>query len=427
MARASKATPPDPDRTDGWQEPSAEKQKVSEAIEPISPHPPIVPRAEDDAIGMLLGRPVAETEGRRRLLRSPWLRWALFALVVSAVAVPMAHWFEYQSVHVTSKNAAVRGHLAEIGTRISGQVIRVNVDVGDRVRGGDVLAELQSQHLAADVQEARADVMGLRQSIEVERLQIELERREIAQRDDEADARVAAAEAQTDAARIDVENAKRAFELRESLYERDGAISSEDLRGAESETRSAQARLEEAQANAAAAQSVRQKTLLAEAALDIRRQRIGVLEADLVRAEARLARAEANLDAALIRAPGDGAIVRRIIQPGGSIEVGQPVVSMLLGDDVWVEAWIDEEDIGHVRLGDRAMVTFHSFPGRKFAGMVDKIGLATDLEMPESEVPKPRFSRMRSAPVVGVRIRLDQPPRDLLPGLSAVVAIDKGE
>ena len=382
---------------------------------------------QKDAIGTLLGESADPLPDSR--LQKGWrrFRWLLLLLPIGGVLVPGVLWWQFQSANVTSSNAAVRGHLAEIGTRISGQVVSVEVDVGDRVKAGDVLVRLDDRHLRAEVQEMQAEISGLQRSIEVERMAIELERREIEQQRSESEARVAAAQAQADAARIQVEDAARAFELRESLYSRDGAVSSEDVRGADSNRRSAQARLEEAQANADAARSMQTKVGLARSALVLREQRIGVLEADLQRAEARLARAEADLDGALIRAPEDGAIVRRITQPGGSVEVGQPIISMWLGDELWVEAWIDEEEIGAVRLGSNVMVTLHSFPGQEFVGEVDKIGLATDLEIPAEHVPQPRFARMRSAPVVGVRIRLLDPPPQLLPGLTAVVAIGRQE
>jgi multidrug resistance efflux pump len=160
-------------------------------------------------------------------------------------------------------------------------------------------------------------------------------------------------------------------------------------------------------------------------AVTVRLSRITVLEADLRAAQARLARAEADLESAAIRAPTEGAIVRRIVQPGGAIEAGMPVISMWLGDDLWVESWIDEEELSSIHVGSEATVTFHALPRQEFTGTVERIGLATDLEIPEDEVPQPRFSRMRGAPVVSVRIRLDERPPDLLPGLSAVVAIRK--
>jgi multidrug resistance efflux pump len=150
-----------------------------------------------------------------------------------------------------------------------------------------------------------------------------------------------------------------------------------------------------------------------------------VREANLLAAQARVTRAETELASAAIRAPQSGAIVRRIVQPGGAIEAGQPVLAMSLGEDLWVEAWIDEGDLESIRPGGKATVTFHAFPGRDFTGVVERVGLATDLELPDSAMPQPRFARMRSAPVIGVRIRLDNPPPQLMPGLSAMVAIKK--
>ncbi|MGH9870233.1 MAG: HlyD family secretion protein [Candidatus Polarisedimenticolia bacterium] len=365
---------------------------------------------------------------RDRLLRL-WgrMRWALLAIVAVGLAAQIVLWVNYRATHVTSRNAAVRGHLAEIGSRITGLVTKVEVDVGDRVTAGQVLVRLEDRHLVAEVEEARAEVRGLTRAVEVERLTIENQRSQTRQEEREAQARVAAADAKTKAAKVRADDARRDQEQRESLFSRDGVVSAEDVRDAASRRRTAEAFLEEAQANAIVAESAQRKGLLASDAVTIRDKKVEVLEADLLRAQARLSRAEADLEGASIRAPEDGAIVRRIIQPGGSVEIGRPIIAMWLGGDVWVEAWIDEDDIGSVSLRSEATVIFHSFPGREFAGVVDKIGLATDFEMPETAVPQPRSSRMRGSPVLGVRIRLTQPPPDLMPGLSAVVAIRKRE
>ena len=392
--------------------------------------PPATVEDEDDkadAVARLLGEALPSPRGDR--LRRLWsrLRGWLLALAAGGVAAQVVLWVHYRTVNVTSQNAVVRGHLAEIGSGITGLVTKVEVDVGDRVSAGQVLVRLEDRHLLAEVQEGRAEVEGLTRSIEVERLAIENERSQILQDAREAQAKVAAATAQTQAAGIRADDARRDLEQRESLFSRDGVVSAEDVRDADSKRRTAQAQLEEAQANSIVAKSAERRVQLTSDALTIRGKKVRVLEADLLRAQARLARAEADLEGAAIRAPEDGAIVRRIIQPGGSVEVGQPILAMRLGKDVWVEAWIDEDDIGSVRLGSEATVTFHSFAGREFAGVVDQVGLATDFEMPEADVPKPRSSRMRGAPVVGVRIRLSEAPLDLVPGLSASVAIRKTE
>jgi multidrug resistance efflux pump len=384
---------------------------------------PAEPAEHDDAIAGLLGAPSAPAS-RLALAWGSVRRWLVPAIVLT-IALPVFFWARYHVQNVTSKNAAVRGHLAEIGTRLSGIVTKVEVDVGDRVKAGQVLVQLEDRHLRAEVDEARAVVEGLQRTIDVEQLNVTHERRRVAQQEQEAAAKVKAAEAQTKAARIQAEEARREHAMRESLFSRDGVVSSEDVRLAETRQRTSEARLDEAQANSAAARSAGQTVRLAADAVGIQEGKVGVLETELLRARARLERAEADLADTQLRAPEDGAVVRRIVQPGGSVQAGQPIISMWLGKDVWIEAWIDEDDIGQVSLGSVATVRFHSLPGREFTGVVDQIGLATDLELPDTAVPQPRFSRMRSAPVVGVRIRLADPPVELLPGLSAVVAIRK--
>ena len=353
-------------------------------------------------------------------------RWMLAGVAVLGLVLPF-HWLLYRAQHITSRNAAVRGYVTEIGTRIDGLVASVMVDVGDRVQESQVLVQLEDRHLRAQLEEARAEVASLEQTIAAERSRVGLERAQLQQRGQEAAAQVAAARANADAWRIQAEEARRNHEVYAALHASDGAVPTESLRAAESERRAAEARLQEAEANAVVMRrSTERQDREARDAVTIREGQIAVLEADLRAAEARLARAEADLESAAIRAPGDGAIVRRIMQPGSAVEAGQPMISMWLGDDLWVESWVDEEALGSIRRGSAATVTFHALPGREFSGRVERIGLATDLEIPEADVPQPRFSRMRSAPVVSVRIRLDEQPADLLPGLSAVVAIEKG-
>ena len=404
-----------------------EPRKLRRRQRPVIVDVPAVrvePAFPDDAVGGLLGTP-PKPAPRDRVLRTA-RRWMIPAILV-ALAIPIVILARYHTLNVTSKNAAVRGHVAELGSRLTGLVTKVEVDVGDRVKAGQLLVQFEDRHLRAEVQEARAVVEGLERTLGVERLNVTHERRRVAQQENEADAKVRASEAQTAAARVQADEAKREFDVRQNLFSRDGVVSQDDVRNAEARQRTTAARLDEARANSAAAKSAGASVRLAADAVGIQEQRLGVLEAELEQAKARLARAEANLDGAALKAPEDGAIVRRIVQPGGSVEAGQPIISMWLGDDVWIEAWIDEDDIGSVSLGSVANVRFHSFPGREFRGVVDKIGLATDLELPDSAVPQPRFSRMRSAPVVGVRIRLEDPPLELVPGLSALVAIRKPE
>ena len=113
------------------------------------------------------------------------------------------------------------------------------------------------------------------------------------------------------------------------------------------------------------------------------------------------------------------------VEPGGATVTGQPVISIWIGEEVWVEAWVDENALGDLAVGGKATVTFPSYPDLEFSGVVERIGVSTDFELPDSEVPQPRNERMRAAPVIGVRIRLDETEHELFPGLSAIVGIQK--
>jgi membrane fusion protein (multidrug efflux system) len=342
------------------------------------------------------------------------------------VATPIGLWLHYQSDYVMSRNAMVRGQLAQIGARLQGVVTSIEAEEGERANAGQILARLEDRHIRADTQQAQAELEGLKRELEVERTAIVHEQQRLQNQLVEATANLNAAAAGLEAAQSRAKDARAVHETRQSLLA-SGFVSREAVRDAQAKSITADALAKGARAEREAARAAAERARIDAAGLAIRKQRIGVLEAGVMRAQARLAAAQANLEATLIRAPADGAVVRRIVQPGAAVEVGSPILSFLIGKDVWVEAWLDEDDIGDVKIGSAARVTLQSFPGREFHGTVDKIGLTTDYEMPASEVPQPRSVRMRGAPVVGVGIRLENPPRELLPGLSAVVAIRRAQ
>ena len=353
-------------------------------------------------------------------------KWAFIVVPLICVALPIGLWSYRQVNFVTTKNAAVRGHLSEIGARLDGIVASVTVEGGDRVEAGQVLATLYDRHLLADVAEARAELASLKQTIALEQVALELKQSEILRLELDAEAQIATAQAKAEAAKYEAEAARVKSEALESVEAVGAAASRIEVRSAQAEAEGAKALFEGAKADVVVAtRSAEHSVRLARDDVTIRKQQIGVLEANLEAAQARLLRAEADVAGASILAPEDGAIVRRLIQPGASVKIGQPMISIWLGETTWVEAWIDETDIDFIAIGSKATVTLRAYPGRSFVGTVEKIGLATDLEIPDFDVPQPRNSRMSGAPVVSIRVRLLDPPENLVPGLSAVVAVRK--
>lgn len=358
-----------------------------------------------------------------RLYRRKILQVIATGMLLVSIII-LWNWAQYQSQHVLSRNAVVRGQITEIGTRFNGMLATTEVGEGERVQGGQVLGRLVDQHINAEVGEIQAKIVGLEREKKLEQSTIEYERLKRKTQLQESAARLASADAAIAAAKSRADEAHAFYKARLEMLNRQ-LISRDAMRQAKAEYRTATAMMNAALANKTGAESAKQNASLELDSLDLRIQHIDVLDANLQTARAQLERAQADLEGTLIRAPGDGTVIRWLINTGGSIRVGQPVVLMSIGNDTWIEAWIDEDQIHRIVKGDMAVVTLPSHPGQEFEGVVDTIGVATDFEQPIDAVPQPRASRMRGAPVISALVRLHDAPVTLLPGLSATVAILK--
>ncbi|MEO5616600.1 MAG: efflux RND transporter periplasmic adaptor subunit [Candidatus Eisenbacteria bacterium] len=303
------------------------------------------------------------------------IRGWLIALAIGGIAVvPIKMWSGYSSAFVTSRNATVKGSITHVGSQIDGVLASVEVEAGQRVEPGQVLARFGDSQLQASILRYESRVR-------------------------EAKARSASAWTRIEAAQTQAIEARVRYEQRLPLA-KSGAISRDEMRTAETRLQTAEAM---------------ERTSIADH---------DASGAEVSTAEAELALARANLGATVIRAPAEGRVLRRISEPGTSVVVGQPVIDLLIGSEVWVEAWIDQANLSKVAVGNDVKVTVTSAPGREFLGKVESIGVSTDYEMPEAAVPQSRRERMRMTPVVPVRVRLAE-YEGLLPGLSATVAIQR--
>jgi len=341
-----------------------------------------------------------------------------------AIATPILLWAQYRATHVIARDAAVRGHISDVGAQLDGVVLSVEVDAGDPVTKGQIVARLQDRHLKAKVQRARSQLDKATRELVVERLAIANERLRLDGMLRQVSADSAAAGAQLEVAESVAQEARRRLQLQRGLAKK-GLLAQEEVRAADTAYRTATARTDAADSVHKAALAARDLGEVESEGLAVREERLSVLEAEISALEAELAVATADLEGAIIRAPGDGAVVRRIVEPGGATVVGQPIISLWIGEELWVEAWIDEDELANLEVGGEATVTLNSYPDREFLGYVETIGVSTDYELPDEEVLQPRQDRMRDAPVLAVRIKLVDVEETLFPGLSAVVGIRK--
>ncbi|WP_295881820.1 efflux RND transporter periplasmic adaptor subunit [uncultured Thiohalocapsa sp.] len=384
--------------------------------------PPALP-VEDTDTPAAAPQPVPASGARRRRRR---LAQATALLLLVGAALPLGLWLHGRATHIVTGNALVRSHLTDLGVRGQGVVRDIYVRAGDRVRKGQLLAHLDDSHLQAVRSQAAAQVATLEEEIALQETSLALGREDADAALARAEANVRRLEAEHRAAMLQADDARASLAARQSLGD-GGAISAETLRDARARAATAEALAAAADAAAAEARAALRTATLGVKRVALVEAQLRVLKARRREAEARLAEVDANLDAMRVVAPADGAVIRRLMQPGMAVDTGMPILSLWLTEDTWVEAWIPEASLGGVGTDAPVQVSFAAIPGERFEGTIHRVGLATDFEMPADYLPQTRETRMRPTPQVGVEIRIEDLPPQLRPGVSATVRIPRSD
>ena len=131
--------------------------------------------------------------------------------------------------------------------------------------------------------------------------------------------------------------------------------------------------------------------------------------------------ARANLDLAKIvlgyttlRAPFDGVILVRQAELGEVVSPGAAIVTLADTDHVWLRAYVNETDIGKIRLGEAVTVTTDSYPGKEYPGRISFISESAEFTPKSVETHAERVTL-----VYRIRIDIDNPSHELVPGLPA--------
>ncbi|MFO1298480.1 MAG: efflux RND transporter periplasmic adaptor subunit [Rubrivivax sp.] len=319
------------------------------AATPSASTPTAAPAALDD----LLGEGAA---ARRAWWRRPAL-WIGLAVLAAAAAGVWA-WLDQRSAAAQPRyvtQAATRGSLTvtvtangtlqptllvAVGSELSGTVSRVLVDVNDRVKRGQVLAELDTARLSDQVKRSRAAL--------------------------------ATAQAQVQQARATLTETKSSLDRLEDVARRSGGEVPSRL-----ELDTARAAFARAEAGEASAQ------------------------ASVADALAALSADETNLRKASIRSPIDGIVLARNVDPGNAVAASLQAVTLFsLAQDLaqmTLQVNIDEADVGRVSEGQKAAFTVSAHANRRYPATIKRLryGSTTkdnvvtylaDLEVPNADL-----------------------------------------
>lgn len=274
-------------------------------------------------------------------------------------------------------------------------ITEILAEEGDFVRAGQILARLRTKSLAEQLAEARSQLEA--QAQVVRRLEDGSRPQEVKQ-----------ARAEVSAAEVRVRNARLSLERLE-LTSVVGASSKQALDDAQALLEEEQAQLKVKQQNLALVLEGPRKEEVeqAKAQLDANRYRVAYFEERIAET--------------VLKAPSDGVIQSRILEPGEAAGPSRPVFILALTDPKWIRAYVPEKSLGLIRQGMTAKVYSDTWPGKSFAGQVGFISSVAEFTPQNVETPD-----LRTNLVYEVRVIVQDPENRLRLGMPVTVTIEDG-
>jgi membrane fusion protein (multidrug efflux system) len=156
------------------------------------------------------------------------------------------------------------------------------------------------------------------------------------------------------------------------------------------------------------------------------RARAAAADAKVRQNQAIVKQAELNLEYATVKAPVKGIVSRKSVEMGQVIQPGQPLMTVIPLDRVWVTANFKETQLERMRPGQRVTIEVDAYGGREFAGKVESLAAATGSRFSLLPPDNATGNYVKVVQRVPVRIQLDegQDPEHLLrPGMSVVPTV----
>lgn len=272
-------------------------------------------------------------------------------MILSFSAFAVLAWHKWKDKNNSSGRVFVSGNIeateVDLSFRISGQIKTRPVDEGDRVKEGQVVANLDTDTLEALRGAAKA---------ELDAAKANLDQLEEGYRKEEIDM----ARAQLKAAESKLKNAKDEYERYLPLY-KEGAVSPStfDLR--------------ETALKVATEEYNNARHALLKLETGPREQEIRAARSRLERAKWELNRIELDLDHSVLKSPLTGVVLVKAGEVGEVVLPGATVMTVAAIDEVWLRGYVAEKDLGKVKLGQIAHISTDSFPNKIYQGNVTYI------------------------------------------------------
>ena len=223
-----------------------------------------------------------------------------------------------------------------VSSKITGRIVELYADQGDRVKQGQLLARLENDDLLQQQQQSEAGLNRSAANLNVEQANLQKAKANLALAEKNAQRFKALAEKNL------------VSKLEAERYETAGKVAREEVARSQ-----------------ATIEAVRMEQQSGRAGVGFARSKV----ADT-----------------LIYAPQDGVIITRDLEKGATATPGQAIFTLADPATIWVKANVDESQLKGVAVGKSAVITLRSSPGEKWAGQVARLGHQSDRVTEELQV-----------------------------------------
>jgi HlyD family secretion protein len=381
-------------------------------------------------------------------------RIILVLIVLAAVGVAAVYVFRGMGSNQTGR-IVVSGNIelteVNIAFKTAGRLIERTVDEGDGVKKGQIIARLDRDQLMAQrerevagLESAQTQLAQSETSLEWEKAtlaaDIEQRRADLASNEarlaelnngarpqEKLDARAA-----VDSAQSELDRAKKDWDRSQTLF-KDDDISAAQFDQYRNRWESAQAalksmterealvlagpRAEVIKAQQGQVERARAAVKIAEAnSLEMKRreQDLGTRRAEIARSTASIAMIDSQLADTIVASPVDGVVLVKAADVGEVLAPGTTVVTVGDIDHPWLRGYVNETDLGKVKLGAKAKVTTDSYPGKVYQGRVTFISSEAEFTPKQIQTEQERVKL-----VYRIKIEMDNPRRELKSNMPA--------
>jgi membrane fusion protein, multidrug efflux system len=371
-------------------------------MEPTTQNPPATP--PDQAESRSKPLPATERDFRSRVSRtaSPGFR---IAIIIGVVILLVVGFFVYRYVtsYESTDDAEVDGHINSISARISGHVIKLNIQDNQYVQAGTVLVEIDPADYQVAYERAKADFDDAQAAAAAAGVNVPITSVNTTSQVSATEADVASSRAGIAAARQQYEAAKAQLaqavandvkaqndlgryrqlvdkqEISQQQYDQavaasrasaaavDAARATADA--AQQQVTQAQGKLVQAEANLSSARTAPRQ-------MEVTRSRAASALAEAQFKKAELDQAQLNLQYTKVTAPVAGVVSDRTVEVGQNVAPGQELMKVIPLSDVWITANFKETQLREMKVGQPVTIEVDA-SGRKYKGKVDSLAGAS--------------------------------------------------